>query len=79
MREEALKAEVVYTDWNVAYTKRIEEAWLKNGGELITFSPAEAKRYVDVVSPVSRQILSANPKVKEDYEVLLAAAQKYRK
>jgi TRAP-type transport system periplasmic protein len=79
VREEALKAEVVYTDWNVAYTKRIEEAWLKNGGELITFSPAEAKRYVDVVSPVSRQILSANPKVKEDYEVLLAAAQKYRK
>jgi TRAP-type C4-dicarboxylate transport system substrate-binding protein len=78
VREEALKAEVVYTAWNVAYTKRIEEAWLKNGGELITFSPAEAKRYVDIVSPVSRQILSANPKVKEDYEVLLAAAQKYR-
>ena len=41
-------------------------------------APAEAKRYVDLVTPVAASILSANPKVKDDYEALLAAAKKYR-
>jgi C4-dicarboxylate-binding protein DctP len=79
VREEARKAEVVYTDWNVSDTKRVEEAWRKNGGELITLPAAESKHYIDVVAPVGRQILSANPKVKEDYEVLLAVAKKHRR
>jgi TRAP-type transport system periplasmic protein len=79
VREEARKAEAVYTDWNIADTKRGEEAWRKNGGELITLPPTEAKRYLDVVAPITAQILSANPKVKEDYEALLAAAQKHRR
>jgi hypothetical protein len=30
------------------------------------------------VTPVAAQILSANPKVKEDYAALLEAAKKYR-
>jgi TRAP-type transport system periplasmic protein len=79
VREEARNAEVVYTDWNIADTKRVEDAWRKNGGELISLPPAEAKRYIDIVAPVSLQILSANPKIKEDYEALLAAAKKYRR
>jgi C4-dicarboxylate-binding protein DctP len=79
VREEARKAEVLFSDWNVADIKRSEEVWRKNGGEMVTFSPAEAKRYLDVVSPVATSILSANPKVKEDYEALLAAAQKHRR
>ena len=52
--------------------------WRKNGGEIITLPPAEAKRYVDLVTPVTTTLLSANPRVKEDYEALLAAAKKYR-
>jgi TRAP-type transport system periplasmic protein len=79
VREEARKAEVIYTDWNIADTKRGEEAWRKNSGEIITLPPAEAKRYLDVVAPITTQILSANPKVKEDYEALLAAAKKHRR
>ena len=51
---------------------------LKNGGELITLPPAEAKRYLDVVAPVATSVLSVNPQVKDDYEALLAAAKKYR-
>jgi hypothetical protein len=31
-----------------------------------------------MVTPVVASILSANPKVKDDYEALLAAAKKYR-
>ncbi len=41
-------------------------------------SHEESKRYIDAVSPVAASILSVNPKVKDDYEALLAAAQRYR-
>ena len=78
LREESRKAEVLFSDWNIADIKRAEEVWRKNGGEIITLTPAEAKRYIDLVAPVTTQLLSANPKVNEDYEALLAAAVKYR-
>jgi TRAP-type transport system periplasmic protein len=78
VREESRKAEALFSDWNVADIKRNEDLWKKNGGEIITLPPAEAKRYIDLVTPVATSILSANPKVKEDYEALLAAAAKYR-
>jgi TRAP-type transport system periplasmic protein len=78
VREESAKAEVLFSDYNIADIKTKEDIWRKNGGEVITMSPGEAKRYVDMVGPVAASILSANPKVKDDYEALLAAARKYR-
>lgn len=79
VREEARKAEVVYADWNVDEIKRTEAAWQRNGGELIVLPPAETKRYLDSVTPITSQILSANSRVKQDHEALLAAADKYRR
>jgi len=78
VRDEARKAEVLFSDWNVNDIKRNEEIWKKNGGEMVTLPPAEAKRYIELVTPVANSILSANPKIKEDYQALLAAAAKYR-
>ena len=78
VREESRKAEEAFGDWNINDIKSKEEAWKANGGEIITMSPDDSKRYVDLVAPVAASILSANPKVKEDYEALLAAAKSYR-
>ncbi len=78
VREESRKAEVLFSDWNIADIKRAEDVWRKNGGEMVTLPPAEAKRYIDLVTPVVTSLLSANPRIKEDYEALLAAAVKYR-
>lgn len=78
VREESRKAEEVFGDWNINDIQSKEDIWKKNGGEIITMSPDESKRYIDAVSPVATSILSANPKVKEDYEALLAAAKRYR-
>jgi hypothetical protein len=63
---------------NISDIRSKEDIWKKNGGEVITMSPDESKRYIDAVSPVATSILSANPKVKEDYEALLVAAKRYR-
>jgi TRAP-type C4-dicarboxylate transport system substrate-binding protein len=78
VREESRKAEEVFGEWNINDIRSKEEIWKKNGGEIITMSPDESNRYIDAVSPVAASILSANPKVKEDYEALLAAAKRYR-
>ena len=78
VREESRKAEEVFGDWNINDIKSKEEAWKANGGEVITMSPEDSKRYVDTVAPVAASILSANPKVKEDYDALQAAAKQYR-
>lgn len=68
----------VYAEWNLEDNKKGEELWKKNGGEIIVMSPEESKRYLDVVAPVSSQILSANPKIKTDYEAFLEMRKKYR-
>jgi TRAP-type transport system periplasmic protein len=78
VREESRKAEEAFGDWNINDIKTKEEIWKKNGGEVLTMSPEESKKYIDTVAPVAAQILAANPAVKADYEALLAAAKKYR-
>jgi TRAP-type C4-dicarboxylate transport system substrate-binding protein len=78
VREESRKAEEVFGEWDLNDIKAKEDTWKKNGGEIVTMSPEESKRYVDIVSPVAASILAANPKVKQDYEALLATAKKYK-
>jgi C4-dicarboxylate-binding protein DctP len=78
VREESRKAEEVFGQWDIDDIKAKEDIWKKNGGEVITMSPEESKKYVDTVAPVAAQILAANPRVKEDYDAILAAAKKYK-
>jgi TRAP-type C4-dicarboxylate transport system substrate-binding protein len=78
VREEARKAEAAYGDWNIEDNRKGIETWQKNGGEVITLPDGEAKRYLDIVTPVAAQVLSTNPKVKDDYDAILAAAQRHR-
>jgi TRAP-type transport system periplasmic protein len=78
VREESAKAESVFSTWGVEDAERAIGVWQKNGGEIITMTPADAKEYLDNVTSVMPPILGANPKVKEDYEALLATAKKYR-
>ena len=79
VREEARKAESVFSTWGVDEVGRIQKNWEANGGEVINFSPAEADQYVKEVTAAIAPILAKNPQHKEDYEALLAAAKKYRK
>jgi hypothetical protein len=55
--DKSRKAEEVFGEWNINDIRSKEEIWKKNGGEIITMSPDESKRYVDAVSPVAASIL----------------------
>ena len=75
VREEARKAETVFSAWGVDEVDRIRQNWEKNGGESINLSPADAQRYLDEVGAVVGPLLAKNPQVKEDHEALQAAAK----
>jgi TRAP-type transport system periplasmic protein len=79
VREEALKAQSLFATWGVEDAVRVEKVWQQHGGETITFAAADAKRYIDEVRAAVAPILAANPKIKEDYDALFAAAKRQRK
>ncbi len=70
-KADASVAPTVNTD--VAEAKAV---WEKNGGQMISLSSTDAKTYLDAVIPAATKLLSAEGK--KDYEVLRAAAAKYR-
>jgi TRAP-type C4-dicarboxylate transport system substrate-binding protein len=76
VREEARKAETVFSTYGVADVERTRELWIKNGGETITFSPAEAASYLKDVMSVIPAVLATNAQMKEDYDTMMAAAKK---
>jgi TRAP-type C4-dicarboxylate transport system substrate-binding protein len=77
VREEARKAETVFTTVGVADVERTRQIWLKNGGEAITLPPAEAAIYLKDVTSVIPAVLATNPQMKADYDTIAAAANKY--
>jgi TRAP-type C4-dicarboxylate transport system substrate-binding protein len=79
VRDEAKKHEALFLTYGIEDLARIRQTWEKNGGEVIMFSPEQAKLYVQEVSSVVPSIVARSSKMKEDYEALLRVAQKYRK
>jgi C4-dicarboxylate-binding protein DctP len=78
VREEARKAESVFSTYGVADVERTRELWVKNGGETITLPPAEAASYLKDVMSVIPAVLATNAQMKEDYDTMMAAAAKLR-
>jgi C4-dicarboxylate-binding protein DctP len=78
VREEARKAERLFSTWGVEDVERARKVWAQNGGENIELPAAEAKRYLDETTSVLPALLAANPQLKEDYEALVATARRTR-
>jgi C4-dicarboxylate-binding protein DctP len=78
VREEARKAEGIFSTWGVEEVDRIRKNWEANGGQSLALPPDQAKRYVEEATAAIRPIIAANPQIREDYETLLAASKKNR-
>jgi C4-dicarboxylate-binding protein DctP len=79
VREEARKAEPVFSSWGVDEVGRIRAAWEKNGGQTVELPAAEAKRYLEEVTSVLPPLLAANPQLKQDYDAFVAAGARQRR
>jgi TRAP-type transport system periplasmic protein len=78
VRDEAKKAEVVFSTYGVTDIARIRNVWESNRGEAISMSAEDARAYLDQVTSVVPGVLQNNSKMKEDYEALTAASRRYR-
>jgi C4-dicarboxylate-binding protein DctP len=78
VRDEAFKAQRKVEKFGIEDAERTIETWKKNGGENIVLPAGEAKTYLDQVKSVLPALLSANAKMKEDYDAITAVAQKLR-
>src|SRR5690606_5985926 len=52
VREEAAKADAAVVSWRAEDSEKARDIWQKNGGELITLPPEEAKKYLADVTSV---------------------------
>ena len=57
---------------------RADEAWVKNGGEIIKLAPAEQAKMMSELKVLGTKLLSQNPQVKAEYDELLKTADKYK-
>jgi TRAP-type C4-dicarboxylate transport system substrate-binding protein len=78
VRDEAKKAELLFSTYGVEDVARIRKTWEQNGGEAIMMSPGDANAYLEQVTSVVPGIVDKNPKMKEDYTALLDAGKKHR-
>jgi len=79
VRAELRKAEDIYTNNGLADLEKVRNVWRTNGGEIIRMSAAESRRYVTEASSVLPALMAADPQLRDDYEVFVATAKKYRK
>jgi len=79
VREVSRDAEKLFFTWLPDDVERAKKNWTGNGGELISLSAADQKRFVSDVSKVTETILAGQPQVKAEYDALKAAAQRTRK
>ena len=79
VRDVSRDAEKLFFTWLPDDVERAKKTWTANGGEIITLSAGDQKRFVDDVSKVTEQILAGQPAIKAEYDALRAAAQRHRK
>ncbi len=79
VRDEARKAESVFSTWGYDEVGRIQKNWEANGGQVVVLPPAEASRYLAETTAAIAPIIAKSPQMKSDYEALLAAAKRHRK
>jgi hypothetical protein len=71
--------EKMFFTWLPDDVERAKKNWTSNGGEVISLSAADQKRFVADVGKVTESILAGQPVVKAEYDALKAAAQRTRK
>ena len=79
VRDVSRDAEKLFFTWLPEDVERARKEWIAHGGEVISLSAAEQKRFISDVSKVTESILAGQPAVKAEYDALRAAAQKHRK
>lgn len=78
VRKSAVEAFPPYDQMLAADKQRFEGIWKKFGGTINQFIEGEQQAYLKVVSQATEEILSANERLAQDYQVLRDAAERLK-
>jgi C4-dicarboxylate-binding protein DctP len=76
--EEAAKLDQEMHEYSQVLRRGYRENWVKNGGELYKFAPAEQRKFLDLVRPVGETFVADKPDLKAAYDKMVELAAKYR-
>lgn len=79
VREEAARAQTATEPFALSDVDRVEKIWQQNGGEIVSLSADETKKYLADVTGVLPPILQGNAALKQDYDALMEVVAKARK
>jgi TRAP-type C4-dicarboxylate transport system substrate-binding protein len=76
--EEAAKLDNEMHVYSQELRKGYRANWVKNGGELIKFAPAEQRKFLDLLRPVGEAFVADKPDLKAAYDMMVALARKHK-
>jgi len=79
VREVAAELQRPVTDEAISFGEKAWGLWKADGAEIIQLSAADRTEMMKRIRPIGDEILAANPKTKEMYEILKRVADKHRK
>jgi len=59
--------------------EKLYKGWQAGGGEYITMSPAERKKFTDLLRPVGDEVVKSDPELKAAYEAYKRVADTERR
>jgi TRAP-type C4-dicarboxylate transport system substrate-binding protein len=65
-------------DWTVDFNNKGRQTWTDKGGELIKLSPADQAEMMKRLSTVGDEVVAAQPRVKEVYDLMVQTAKAKR-
>ena len=72
---EAAGVEKELYSWVVEDNQQAGDTWKKNGGTLVSLSPADRERMLKLVAPIGAETFASNAPLKEAYSALKARAE----
>jgi C4-dicarboxylate-binding protein DctP len=76
--EEVRKADAAAAVWGARDVAKAKKDWVQHGGVNISLSSDEQKQFIADITASIMPVINANPQMKEDYDVFMAAAKRYR-
>lgn len=76
VREEALKAQEKVESYHRKKVAASFRVWKQHDGEVIDLPSAQQKDYLRIAKPILLQLMQSTPKLKGDYELLHATAER---
>jgi C4-dicarboxylate-binding protein DctP len=76
--EESARLDNDMTAYSIELRKGYRENWVKNGGEMIRFSPAEQRKLLDLLAPIGAAYVADKPDVRSVYDKMVELAKKYK-